>query len=333
MQRRASAFLVIVVGVALATTVVANRLTSRVTPFERMTAEYRPLMSADLVATLGRDLDTLAALPGDFQARLVPAIARTLGMTPEQFTLLIAGTYPAVAQGAAAIPSLVPGLRSLVGVLAAERTRFVSTDAIPTTNTSTRSMPWIILGAGVAALILGFGMLGYGWGAPILAAILGALLLAVPLATSMPSKSAAADTLNAHLKPVYTAERVAGARQALATLEAFGASVQNDLVPALARQMGTTPADLATKVPGLGDILTGLPAGLGRMRVLVGTFAGNFDNFRAISPVSFRQITWTSMGGGIAMMFAAGWGMAIGGTAAVVRPHRARIPGRKRAAA
>ena len=51
---------------------------------------------------------------------------------------------------------------------------------------------------------------------------------------SLPGKADATDTMNSHLKPVYTAELVAGAKQSLAGMQAMGTELQTKMLPALA---------------------------------------------------------------------------------------------------
>src|SRR5207302_8792698 len=92
----------------------------------------------------------------------------------------------------------------VVGTLAAEQGRFASADAIPTTSLPATTVPWGLLVAGIVLLGLGIVVaIRPGRVLALVAVALGALLVVVPLSLSLPHKASAADTMNAHLKPVY----------------------------------------------------------------------------------------------------------------------------------
>ena len=307
MYRRAAAAGIIVAGLALIVTPIAYKLFSRSGPFEDITTAYRPIVRQDVTTQLKADVAGLEALPAQFQTQIAPAIAAALHVPADQLTLQFASQYPATVQAVTSAPAIAADLKRLVNLLDVERARFEQTDAIPTKSTTTRSIPWSLLASGVLALVCGASLLSGRSSEALLVALLGAALVVVPLVTSMPSKSAAADTLNAHLRSIMTQQQATTMQTELATLQAFATEVQTKAIPQLAAQLGVTPEQALAALPPLAAVAQGTPAALGRFSTLVRTFSANIDNYQSIRPVSFRALTWISIGAGIAL---AGSGIA-----------------------
>ena len=116
---------------------------------------------------------------------------------------------------------------------------------MPTSNLPATTVPWGLLVAGI--VLLGLGVIIairparlWAW----LAVAFGAILVAATLAFSLPQKASAADTMNLHLHPVYTAHMLTGAKAALTTVGAMGEQMQSTMLPALGQQLGTDQAQL-----------------------------------------------------------------------------------------
>jgi hypothetical protein len=119
----------------------------------------------------------------------------------------------------------------------------------------------------------------------------------------MPQKASAADTMNQHLKPVYTAQMVTGAKQGLEVVQAMGAEMQVKMLPALATAMHMTPAQLQAfmraNFPATSAGLAAMPASLADFQHVVGVFDANLSNYDTMKPVAMAPITWLLIGGGI----------------------------------
>ena|SRR6266511_408947 len=238
-QRRTAGLLVAAVGAAFIVVVAVNHLFSVGPAFERMSDGFRPAMKPAPIARLQNDLTGLNAVSEEFGTKAVPMLSQALGMTPEEFTAFMGTQYPDVAAGVQQLPGIVSQFQGVVGTLDAEQGRFARADAIPTSNLPATTIPWGLLVAGIVLLAVGIvvairpGRLVAG-----LAVALGALLIAVPLAISLPQKASAADTMNDHLQPVYTAEMLTGAKSALTTVGAMGEQMQTKMLPDLGQQLG-----------------------------------------------------------------------------------------------
>ncbi len=135
-----------------------------------------------------------------------------------------------------------------------------------------------------------------------LALLAGALMVAMPLVLSLPGKATAADSMNAQLRPVFTAKTVAAADQALATMEAMSSQMQSAMLPALAEMLNMQPAQfngyLAAKFPALGSALSTLPASMTQFKALVTAFDRSLTDYNDINTTQFTPIVDTILATG-----------------------------------
>lgn len=311
-QRRIAGAVAAAVGVAFVVSIVVNGLFSVGPAFERMADGFRPAMRSEPITALGRDLDGLEAVTEEFSGVAVPMLSDALGVSPEEFAGLTSEQFPDVAAGIDRLPTIIESFRGVVGTLESEQERFASADAIPTTSLPATTVPWGLAIAGVALLAIGIAILTRpGRPAAIAAVVVGAVLIAVPLALSLPGKAADADTMNENLKPVYTAELIAGADQGLAVVGAMGTQMQEEMLPALAQQLGMDEAALqaflAENLPAMSGAMAAMPDAMGRFTNVVEIFRAHLDDYDTINTVSFVPIVWTMIVGGILAALAGTW--------------------------
>lgn len=308
--RRAAASLVALLGAAMLVMTFANNLFKVGPSFESLMDGFRPHLTDSAMATTEADLSGLRAAGAEMQATMLPALAQQMGMTPAQLTAYLQAQFPEVATGVLQLPQIVTTFDGLVATLDAQRPNFSSADAIPTQDLPATTVPWSIAVAG--GLLVGVGAVL--WFRPrrgaVLAVVLGGLLVAGSAALSLPGKASDADDLNTALKPVYTAALVEQANGALATVSAMGTQLQAEMLPALATQLGMTPAQvqqmLATSFPATAAALQSLPSAMPRFEGLVGSFDAHLDDYRVLKPVGFAPIIWTAMGIGLAAALVGG---------------------------
>jgi hypothetical protein len=310
-----AAGLLVVIGAGfVAVTLMANLF--HVGPaFDRLTDDFRPIMTQKAIQTDRQDIASLAAAGTEIQGKMLPALSQQLGMTPAQFSTMMAEQYPAVAAGLAAVPQVTPSFNSLVTTLDEQRPYFKAADAIPTTSVPSTSVPWSLFAVGLLTAGLGVWVWFKPRGSAIAATAAGAALIAIPLILSMPHKASYADTLNDNLKPVYTQSMITQADASLTTLSAMGTEMQQKMLPDLATQLKMTPEQLnayfGENFPATTAALSGLPQSLGRFQHLVKTFDGRLSDYNTLKPVSFVPIVWFMIGGGAALFLLGGAGMVI----------------------
>ncbi len=313
---RIPAMIVMLVGVVLIGTTIINDLFAVGPAFEELIDDFRPALSAEAIETARADVEALGAAGEEFQAVVAPAMAEQLGMTPEEFQAFVGEQFPAVAQGMAALPEIVPTFAGLIDTLDAQSELFASADAIPTEDLPATTIPWALLISGIVCLAIGAFM----WFAPrtagIVAIVIGALLVVVPFALSLPDKAADADQLNENLEPVYTAELITQATGALQAVGAMGTEMSEAMLPALAEQLGMTGEELQAfmgeNFPATANALATMPDSMERFQGLVTTFEANLDNYETLKSVTFAPIIWTAIIGGAVVLVMGIWAAVAG---------------------
>jgi hypothetical protein len=316
-QRRTAGVLVAAVGAAFIIVVMVDRLFSVGPAFERMSDGFRPIMKPAPIAQLQNDLKGLDAVGAEFGTKAVPMLSQAMNLTPEQFSAFMAQRYPAVATGMKELPGTVTQFQGVVQTLAAEQARFAQADAIPASNLPATTVPWGLLAAGM--ILLGLGILMAVRPVPLwpaVAAVVGGLLIVVPLTLSLTTKASAADTMNKHLQPVYTAKMLNGAKGALVTVGTMGQQMQTEMLPALGQQLGMTPEQLqaffAQNLPATGAALSAMPQALTRFEGVLKAFQAHLADYNTLKPIAFVPIVWIMVGGGILTLIAGVGGLFTG---------------------
>lgn len=334
MKRRVPAFIIGGVGVLLILMTLTTNLFSVGPAFERLTDDFRPEFKSSEVAALRQDVNGLAATQAEFTTKAVPALATALNVTPEQFQAQLAQKYPAVAAGVQIAPAVTQEFNGVLNLIDQERERFTDADAIPTKSLPANTVPWGLAVGGLACIGAAF-LVARRTGA-VLAVVLGLALVVAPLVMTVPSKADAADTMNAHFKPVYTAEFVGKAQQSLVAMKAMGAELQTKLTPDLAAQMRMTPAQLQgylqANFPTLTAGMAAMPAAFARFDNLVNAFESSLDNYDTLKPVSLVPIVWATIVAGLLVAGTAGFVLVQGAAAAPAAEKKRRAAPRGRLA-
>jgi hypothetical protein len=327
MNRRMPSYFIGGIGVLLILIPIFTRLFSVAPAFERMTDDFRPEMRAATLSQLHQDVGGLAAVGTEFTTKAVPQLATALNMTPAQFSAVMGQQFPAVATGLQSIPKVTQEFNGVLGVLSNERARFERADAIPTASLPATTVPWGLAGAGMLCIAVAF-IVPRRRGAAI-AVVLGLGLVVAPLLMSLPGKADATDTMNSHLKPVYTAELVASAKQSLAGMQAMGTELQTKMLPALAGMLHMSAAQvqgyLATNFPTLTAAVATMPATLDRFETMVTAFDGSLDNYDTAKDTSLVPIVWMLLAAGLLVAGTGGFVLLQGGASAQAAVSRPRV--------
>lgn len=145
----------IAVGVVFIVVVIMNSLFAVGPAFEEMIDDFRPILTDEALGTASEDIAGLEAVGVEFQTAVVPGLAQTFGVTPEEFSANMAAQYPDIATGLAALPEITATFNGLIGTLDSQQELFASADAIPTTNLPANTVPWIVTLSGLAAIAVG----------------------------------------------------------------------------------------------------------------------------------------------------------------------------------
>jgi hypothetical protein len=299
MSRKLAAVVMIAVGVTFIAVTVTNHLFTVGPAFDRMSSDFRPIMKSEAIGAYRSDLNGLNAAVSELQTKAIPAIATQLGMTPKAFNTFMAGQFPAVVKGLQTVPAATQQFGGVLSTLDNERARFAASDQIPTAWLPATTVPWGLLGLGILIVIGGaitFVTTGRG-----VSFALALILIILAFVTGLPGKASSADTMNAHLSPVYTQQMISGANGALGTLQAMGAEMQTKMLPALAQSLHMTQpqlqAFLEANFPAVATGLASMSGALSRFGALVGTFSTRLADYQALKPVSFVPIIWIMIAG------------------------------------
>jgi hypothetical protein len=326
MNRRMPSYIIGGIGVVLILMSFTTRLFTVAPAFERLTDDFRPEMKAATLSQLRQDVGGLSAVGAEFSTKAVPQLATALNMTPAQFSGVMGQQFPAVAAGLQRIPQVTQEFNGVLNVLSEERSRFEDADAIPTSSLPATTVPWALAGAGVLCIAVAF-IVPRRRGAAT-AVVLGLAMVVAPLLLSLPAKADAADTMNSHLKPVYTAQLVSGAKQSLAGMQAMGAELQTKMVPALAQMLHMSSAQvqgyLAQNFPTVTAALGSMPATLGRFETMVNTFDRSLDNYDTANGTELVPIVWALLAAGLLAAGTGGYALSrsgAGARATAGQPH------------
>jgi hypothetical protein len=310
MNKRLPGFGVLAIGVIVLIVLFANNLFTVGGAFEDLTDEFRPIMSDQAISAAQTDVAALGAVSDEFANQVAPALAEALQLSPEDLQAFLGSNYPAVAAGVAALPEIVPQFTDVVNLLQSQQENFEQADAIPTKNLPATTVPWIILLIGIGTIVVAILMLGkirFAW---LIAIGFGVLVVAFTLALSFLPKSAAADDMNAALKPVYTQELVSGSAQALGVVGAMGQQMQEDMLPALSRQLGLDEAQMQgflSQFPATAAALTGLGESIGRFQKMVTAFDSQLDNYNTIKNTALNPIAIVLLVAGLLVIVCGIW--------------------------
>lgn len=312
--RKVAAGVVIAVGVIFLIITATNNLFEVGPAFEEMIDDFRPVLTDESLAVARGDIEGLEAAGEEFQTVVAPAMAQALGITTEEFAGLVESQYPAVAGGMAALPEITATFSGLIDTLDSQQELFASADAIPSEDVPATAVPWIIAVSGVLGIAIGIMMFKPGKTWAILAVVVGAGLVIVTFAMSLPQKASDADQLNENLTTIYTQELIDGAAGSLAVIGAMGQQMQGEMLPDLAAQLGMSQDELnafmGEQFPATAAAMQTMPASLERFEAFVGVFAENLDNYMTIQPVTFVPIIWAMIIGGALMVLMGGYCLA-----------------------
>jgi hypothetical protein len=135
--------------------------------------------------------------------------------------------------------------------------------------------------------------------APAVAVIIGTVLIIVPLAVSIPSKTRALEHFTAALRPVFSTATSDQAARYLTVTQRMNNQLQSEMIPALAKALHRTPAQvdglLVSRYPEFTTGVSQLDGIVVRTRALVRLVRTNINNFdqTASIPLSSWAATTT----------------------------------------
>jgi len=310
MQKRIESTVVILIGAGLIALALFTQLFTRAPAFEELTDDFRPVMTNESIATMRADLEGMQAMTTEMRTVMLPDIAAALQMEPEALSTYLGENFPATTRGMEQLPGITDQFMGMSNTLSLQRENFEAADAIPTASLPATVFPWGLAAVGALTMLVGIFMLRTTHAGSYVALALGILMIGGAFLMSWPSKTSKADDMNLALRNVMTTEQVVGAQGALVVVSEMGTEMQEQMLPALATDMGMTESEMAAYItgnyPAVGAMFEAMDEVQTRFDGMVGTMSANLDNYDTIKPLSMEPINWFFVAAGVLIAFAGG---------------------------
>jgi len=315
-MRRAVGVVAIAAGLMLIGFTFAEHVFSRSRDAQRISDQYRSLMSAGGLADLRSGFESVKAAGAQLDSQAEPRLRAELGMTQADFDAYLAREMPGIAHFDAQAPTVVGIVDPVIAKMEAARSDYHRADQIPTGFLSMTSAPWLFLGFGTLLVAAGAVVVRRPSRLPL--AALGAIGLVVaiaPLAIGIPGKVDAARRVTKvgaiGLAPATGQRAVA----ATAVFDGMVADVTGKLEPALAAKQGLEAtagqAGFARDFPALSGFASNWHSGISaKSHALSDSQVAFAPVFANANRIPLRPIPWMFIVSGAVLALLAGASLA-----------------------
>ncbi|MYW00857.1 hypothetical protein [Streptomyces sp. SID3343] len=143
-----------VIGLGLVVGTFATGVVGKTEASEKMFTAFRPTFTDAGYQQAHQDLKTLGDMAAGMKAKSIPQMAKIAQKSTEQFTAELSTTYPAVGKGLLETDRILAKFNALVDNIGANIDTFKNADSIPDKDTEVSVMPWLLIGPGLAVLLL-----------------------------------------------------------------------------------------------------------------------------------------------------------------------------------
>jgi hypothetical protein len=323
MIKKTALGLILLVGLYWLVSTFALGFPEKTKAVDGLTDDFRPVFADKGLNQSESDIDTINKFAAEFQTEAVPALAKQLGVTPEQFVEIVSKQYPDVGAGVRELPTSLPYFNGMVSGLGQEQSNFQKADSIPTSFLPAQSVHWLFVMLGVVTIaIAGLGLAKPTRSTAFLgaAAGLGVAVIGVTLILSVPAKAEAVDGMTNEFRPVFTEKGAAQTRDYLTTVEKMNTELTTEALPGLAKMLKVTPQELGASLgqnfPDVGSGLQQMPQILARFDDLVTKIEANVANFQKADSIPTTTSPTTKLQGQFLypslLLIIAGGGAALG---------------------
>jgi LPXTG-motif cell wall-anchored protein len=155
MIRKVSLTLVVAVGVFWLASTLVFGYSKKTQAVDNLTNSFRPAFTNASLAQGGADIRVATNFAQQFQTQAVPALAKQLNLTPEQFVHAVGTQYPAVGNGINQLPQILTYFDTVQRTMSAQQSNFHQADAIPTKSLPNTTVHWMFVILGISALAAG----------------------------------------------------------------------------------------------------------------------------------------------------------------------------------
>jgi hypothetical protein len=130
---------------------------SKASAADEMTTAFKPIFAAQNVQQAQAYAASAQAMGTDLSTRVLPGIAQSLNVTPQQLAASMQTNYPAVAAGVTLMPQILQRMQSATGLIAAQASNFDMSASIPWSPGSMVTMFWMMMVPALLGLAVGVG--------------------------------------------------------------------------------------------------------------------------------------------------------------------------------
>ena len=313
--RRVASVAILAAGTYVLVLPFALSLFSRTSDANKLDHYYRPLMSDRGIDHFRSNLHTVDDGGKELFGVVLPQLKQTLGMNDSQFDTFVAQNDPHVSAFLRRAPDLLKYLNPATEAVLAQKKNFKDADRFPVSGVPVTDGPWALLGLGL--VLIGLGLLvpsRVGWIATVLTLAIGAGLLAGPLTLGWFHETTAAEKVAHAARFPFSSVAANTVVDDINKLDAAFIEMRQSLFPALARQLGKSPAEmeafLHTSFPATMAFLDAWDAQMRQgARELSLSQIRYMDEFHNADATPYRALPWLVMAPGLVLLLAAGAGL------------------------
>jgi hypothetical protein len=315
--RRGVGVAAVVAGIAMALSPFALSLAGNANGGQRILDRFRYTLSTGGLAALKSSYTTVVNMGDEFFGRTLPYVRAQLHESPATFQADLARRYPAIATAEKEIPPVLAIVNPRVPGLLVLHDDFAKVDSLPFLGLPVSSVPWILLGVGIAIAALGVAVLVRPSRAgAALVSVIGLGLIVVPLALSVPSKADAAVRLQQAGRFVFSPMIAPAALATTQKVDRLVGEVSTSFVPQTAARLHETPAQLSAQLahrfPAVARGLAAWPSIRSGALQRASDQVASVRDFANVEGIDVRAVPWAVIGPGILMLLVGAIALGLG---------------------
>jgi len=314
--RRMVSLIAVIGGLALIVFTFASASFLRTGDGERVLGRFATVTTAPGFAAFHAAYAETATAVDELVNKDYPRFARDFGMSTPQFDSFVRSNFSAVDYGVRtvdALPSLIDPVAN--GVAALPDGKFGPVYALPVKGVSLTAVPWLLLGLG-ALLVAGGVCVPRRRAAWPVAAVLvvGAAMVVVPLAISLPSKVSQTSRVIALASVGLSTNSATRSEQASYAADSMVRELHAGLLPAVAKRRSLTPTALDQQLSAQSPALTRFLADWPKLAPANFAFAAaireSVGEFAEAKRFPFESVPWLLIALGGLLVIVAGGALA-----------------------
>ena len=147
-SNRIISWIVLLVGAALIIAPFGYQMFDRASAGADMMKAFEPVMTRSNVTTFQGHMKTFAVMNDDMN-KMIPALAKQMGMTQDQLNQMLGQQFPGVANGIKQFPKMGKDFNTVITVMDQNVDNFEAADQLPM-----KTLPWFFIIAGGVLVVL-----------------------------------------------------------------------------------------------------------------------------------------------------------------------------------